>query len=114
MTDWPLDRRQRRALNRRLDQLRQVDHKQAIDGSLVVKIKGPGLYKTKVRGNLQLRPRLCFGPLDGEIEVITLLQRAQKKGNKPDPPRAESAARSLAKIAEIKADPQQCRTQIGE
>ncbi len=110
MTGWPLDHRQRRALNRKLDILRQVDRRQALR-VVVFKVKGAGLYKIKVKGNVQLRPRLCFGPL-AEMEVVTLLQRVEKKGGQESPPGEESATRSLNKIREIIASPQLRRTEI--
>lgn len=104
MTDWPLDVRQQRALNRQLDLLGAVDRSQAV-GSVVHKVQGPGLYKIKVRGNVQLRPRLCFGPLEGEDEVVTLLQRVEKKGNKETPSAAAAAEQALNKIDEITENP---------
>ncbi len=100
MTDWPLDRRQRRALNRKIDFLRQVDWRQA--SAIVYKVKGAGIYKIKVKGNVQLRPRLCFGPADPKTEV-TFLVRVTKKDNKESP--ADASSTAIARVEEIRADP---------
>lgn len=111
MTDWPLDHRQRQALNRKLDILKLVDRRQALR-AVVFKVKGPGLYKIKIKGNVQLRPRLCFGPLDGEAEAVTMLQRLVKKGSKRMPSQSEAERLSMEKIREIKAEPAKFRTEI--
>lgn len=111
MTDWPLGHRQRRALNRKLDILKQVDRRQALR-VVVFKVKGPGLYKIKVTGNVQIRPRLCFGPLASEVEVVTLLQRVDKKDGQESPSKEASVALCEKKIREIRAEPERCRAEI--
>ncbi len=113
MTDWPkLSPRDRRGLNFQLDILKRVDRRQALR-RVVFKVKGPGLYKIKAKGDKQLRPRLCFGPLGSDSEeVVTLLQRVEKKDGREKPSSTESAARSLKKIQEIREDPERHRTEI--
>jgi hypothetical protein len=49
------------------------------------------IYKLKVRGNVQLRPLLCYGPLDNDIE-FTFLKGAVEVGNEYSPKSAPSEA----------------------
>ncbi|MCP3963578.1 MAG: hypothetical protein GY719_37555 [bacterium] len=113
MTDWPkLSPRDRRGLNFQLDILRQVDRRQALR-RVVFKVKGSGLYKIKAKGDKQLRPRLCFGPLDSDDEeTVTFLQRVEKKDNREAPAAIQSAKLSHEKIRQVVADPRRRRAEI--
>lgn len=82
-----------------LDSLESVDKALAV-GSILFKEKTPDIYKAKVKGNVQLRPRLCFGPQEPSTEV-TFLQRVSKKDGKENPPKAsQKAAEKMPEVAE--------------
>lgn len=87
--EWakPLSCRDQGALLQRLILLRQRDRQVALDTHLIAgPLRGQGnLYKLKAKGDCQLRPHLCTGPLYHEAEY-TLLAGAVEIGNKLDPP----------------------------
>jgi len=67
----------------------------------------PGISKLRVRGNVQLRPMLCCGPIDVKAE-FTLLCGAKEIGGKIIPKDADRLA--LSRKAEVAAQPEQRRT----
>ena len=73
LTDWRLDARQRRALERKLRLLEHADRRLA-EGSILYKTKTPGIWEVEIRGNVQLRPMACFGPLGPDVEVTFLAE----------------------------------------
>jgi len=83
-----LQTEQRARLDQKLDMLR-------LNGpelSPLVLARTTGLiYKLKVKGNVQLRPRLCAGPLSHETE-FTLLVPVKEIGGKTVPPDADDSA----------------------
>lgn len=85
-----LQKRQRVALEEKLDRLEQLDHENA-RGFLIHGTHVRSIFKLKVRGNVQLRPMLCYGPNDVEEEV-TLLHPAVEKDGKYQPPDAAEVA----------------------
>ncbi len=60
------------------------------------------VYKLKVKGNVQLRPRLCKGPIDNKTE-FTLLLGAKEVGDEPIPRDAD--VRAARNRGEILRDP---------
>lgn len=61
-----------------------------------------GIFKLKVKGNVQLRPMLCRGPVNNETEY-TLLLGAKEIGGKYDPKEADLKADQLK--SEVKVNP---------
>ena len=100
ITDWSREKRQRRGLKARLVMLAQVDRDQAV-GSLIFKTETEGIYYAKIRGNVALRPRLCLGPRDPDVEV-TFLQRATEINFKIAP--VDADARAAIHMREVEAD----------
>ncbi len=60
------------------------------------------IYKLRVKGNVQLRPMLCRGPIDHDSE-FTLLLGAIEVGNRLRPIDAAQIAATIRE--EIRADP---------
>jgi hypothetical protein len=83
LSDWRLEKRQRRALRNKLRMLRSVDWQLAA-GSLLHKTKTADIWEFEVRGNVQLRPMACFGPADKKAE-ITFLAQAVERDNRIEP-----------------------------
>lgn len=84
-----LEKSQRAKLNARLDLLQQQG-----DGLLPEMLTGsptPGILKLRCRGNVQLRPLLCKGPIDVDQEY-TLLIGAIERSGKFDPAKADQTA----------------------
>lgn len=59
-------------------------------GSVIFKLKLPGIYYAKVKGRVALRPRCCIGPNDGER--VTFLERVHKTGGVESPSLRDSKA----------------------
>lgn len=68
----------------------------------------PGIQKLRGRGNVQLRPLLCTGPINIKKE-FTLLMGAKEVGNKWEPKGAPSIAK--IKKEEVIKDPMNRRTE---
>jgi len=100
LTDWRLEARERAALNVMLAVLFQVDVNMAV-GSVLYKEKQPGIYYAKATGKIQLRPRLCRGPMRPNDEV-TFLVRAEERGGDTIP--ADAADRAAGIMKEIAKD----------
>lgn len=80
---------QRGKLNAKLDMLKMLG-----DGLLPVILTGtdtPGILKLRIKGNVQLRPMLCKGPIDVD-EEFSLLVGAIEVGSKLKPPNADVIA----------------------
>jgi hypothetical protein len=103
--DWELEAQQARQLKVLLVGLEGADFELA-NGSLIFKTRLPGVYYSKINGNVALRPRCCLGPaLDSEEcrevgmsppsakeDALTYLERVSKKDGKEMPSREDSAA----------------------
>jgi len=90
--DWTsgLEKPQRGKLNEKLDKLALYGdelHPEMLTGTGV-----PGIKKLRGRGNVQLRPLLCNGPVNVKQEY-TLLKGAKEVGNKWEPKGAPSTAK---------------------
>lgn len=95
-----LERVQRKLLRAKLDML-------AIAGpdlptQLLAGTGVPHIYKLRVKGNVQLRPMLCRGPVDNNSE-FTLLYGAIEVGDVLQP--VDAAERAAVIREEILADP---------
>lgn len=88
--DWPVEKRERRKLDRLLDALQAIDRNLAV-GTYVFKRKEPHIYYSKINGPVALRPRLCFGPIGGD-KNLTFLARAEKKDGATSPANVDALA----------------------
>lgn len=93
ITEWGRQQttRDQAKLDQKFDRLAQIDFALASGTKLLV---GPidkqkHIYKMKIRGDVQLRPMLCKGPVDKGNEY-TLLIGAIEKGSKLRPSAAEA------------------------
>jgi len=59
----------------------------------------PDIYYTKIRGNPELRPRICLGPAKPNDE-LTYLARAEERDGKIKPPGASQKAGKRRKLLE--------------
>jgi hypothetical protein len=66
-----LEKRQRIKLNQKLDMLQK--HGPELPPQLLAGPIFGHIYKLKVKGNVQLRPMLCKGPVDNDGEYTLLL-----------------------------------------
>lgn len=107
ITDWNLDHRQRKAVQRKLRLLEKVDRR-AAEGSILYSLGG-GIWEVEIRGNVQLRPRACFGPEDPDSEV-TFLAQAQERDNKTIPSNVNDIA--AANLLLVQKEPTERRRQI--
>lgn len=95
-----LEKDQRAKLNQKLDMLER--NGPDLPPSLLSDTGTPGIKKLKIKGNVQLRPLLCEGPVNNRSEY-TLLMGAKEIGDKWSPPNAPNIANEK-KVAVI-ADP---------
>lgn len=79
--DDRLSKRDVAILNQRLDRLQQVDFSLAREMKFLAGPVHKHIYKLRAKGDIQLRPMLCKGPINNETEY-TLLQGAVEKGGK--------------------------------
>ena len=99
-----LQPKERSKLNAKLDQLRingEVLFPNILTGTDV-----PGILKLRVKGQVQLRPLLCFGPIKVETE-FTLLMGAKEVGDEVKPKKAFETADSYKQ--HVIADPKNRR-----
>lgn len=102
LTGWELQSRERARLEAKLDQLAKADYETS--KMLVHSVRGYGrLRKIKVRAQkVQLRPLLCFGPIDGRTE-LTFLCGAYERNSQWEPANAREIASQ--RIVEVVNDP---------
>lgn len=119
VTDWPkLQSSQRAKLDQKLDMLvrAEVDPQTRQANLPSNTLAGPGydgepfIYKLKVRGNVQLRPMLCLGPLDPP--EWTILYDSVEKAGKLIPHNAAALAEKRRK--EIVTDPNRRRLVVDD
>lgn len=84
-----LQKVQRAKLNARLDMLE--NHGDGLFPEILTGTNTPGILKLRVKGNVQLRPMLCKGPIEIEREY-TLLLGAVEIGGKLKPTKADELA----------------------
>jgi hypothetical protein len=95
-----LEKPQRAKLNEKLDKL--MLYGDALHPEMLTVTSVPGIKKLRCRGNVQLRPLLCNGPINIYIEY-TMLMGAKEVGNKWIPKGAPSTAKD--KKTEVINDP---------
>ena len=95
-----LEKRQRIKLRSKLDDL--IRYGPDLPPQLLAGTGVPHIYKLKVKGNVQLRPMLCKGPIDNDGE-FTLLIGAIEADYELHP--ADAIARAVARRLEIISDP---------
>ena len=95
--EWTLglEKRERAKLNAKLDML-------ALQGSelfpeVLTGTPTPGILKLRVKGNVQLRPMLCKGPINNEKE-FTLLIGATERDSRLVPDKVDEKANDRKKI----------------
>ena len=79
-------------LNQKLDALKQ--HGDDLFPNMLTGTNTPGILKLRVKGNVQLRPMLCRGPINNGTEY-TLLLGAIEVGGKLKPAGADAIANGL-------------------
>lgn len=85
-----LQKPQRAKLNEMLDKLAM--HGDTLHPAMMAGSGVAGISKLKVKGNVQLRPLLCKGPIDVEGEY-TLLKGAKEVGDELKPENAREIAK---------------------
>lgn len=98
--------RNRAKLDERLDKLHH--HGEELFPDILSPSTENGILKLKCKGNVQLRPHLCRGPVNESAEY-TLLMGAKEVGDKLVP--ANVASVSKTRKAEVKAKPETRRKQ---
>lgn len=91
-----LQKIQRAKFNEKLDKLKQ--HGDDLHPHMLTDTGTPGIKKLRIKGNVQLRPLLCNGPINIDKEY-TLLMGAKEIGGKWVPKEAPSIANSKKQIA---------------
>lgn len=99
-----LQPKERGKLNAKLDMLR-INGKDLLP-EILTGTDIPGILKLRVKGQVQLRPLLCFGPIKVKTE-FTLLMGAKEVGGKIDPKKAFETADSYKQ--HVIADPKNRR-----
>ena len=99
-----LQKAQRARLNEKLDKLEK--HGDELFPNILTGTGTAGILKLRVKGNVQLRPLLCKGPVDVSSEY-TLLMGAKEIGEKWAPKDAPNRAND--KKGEVVADPDRRR-----
>ncbi|MEK6787939.1 MAG: hypothetical protein AABY68_03200 [Pseudomonadota bacterium] len=99
-----LQKRDRAKLNQKLDSLEK--HGEGLYPYLLTGSPVAGIQKLRVRGNVELRPMLCHGPIAHDTE-FTLLCGATEVGGELEPANAPNKADE--RKAEVGADPENRR-----
>jgi len=86
---------QRARLNAKLDML--TEHGLELFPHVLTDTPTPGIQKLRVKGNVQLRPMLCKGPINNENE-FTLLIGATESDSRFVPDKADEKASDRKKI----------------
>jgi len=90
-----LQKNQRARLNAKLDML--TEHGLELFPHVLTDTPTPGIQKLRVKGNVQLRPMLCKGPINNENE-FTLLIGATERDSRFVPDKADEKASDRKKI----------------
>ena len=99
-----LQPKERSKLDVKLDMLRI--HGEVLFPNVLTGTDVPGILKLRVKGQVQLRPLLCRGPIKVKTE-FTLLMGAKEVGGKVDPKKAFETADSYKQ--HVIADPKNRR-----
>lgn len=95
-----LEKKERAKLASKIDMLSQ--HGSTLFPEILTNTPTPGVLKLRVKGGVQLRPMLCYGPVDIQRE-FTFLLGAKEVGGKFVPARADALAADNK--AEVVIDP---------
>lgn len=90
-----LEKTQRAKLNAKLDMLAMLGSE--LIPHVLTDTPTPGIQKLRVKGNVQLRPMLCKGPINNENE-FTLLIGATERDSRFVPDKADEKANDRKKI----------------
>lgn len=76
--DWTRDLQKvpRAKLNAKIDML--ALHGEELVPHVLTDTPVPGIRKLRVKGNVQLRPLLCRGPINGEVEYTFLMGATER------------------------------------
>jgi hypothetical protein len=81
--DDRLTKRDRAILNQKISRLAQMDFSLAINAKLLAGPIYKHVYKMRMKGDVQLRPMLCRGPVDNDAEYTFLLGTVETGGHLP-------------------------------
>lgn len=90
-----LQKTDRAKLNAKLDMLASKGHE--LFPQVLTDTPTPGIQKLRIKGKVQLRPKLCKGPIDNEKEY-TLLIGATERDSKFVPEKADQTANKRKQI----------------
>jgi len=90
-----LEKSQRAKLNAKLDMLERLGPE--LFPHVLTDTRTPGIQKLRIKGNVQLRPMLCKGPINNENE-FTLLIGATERDSRLVPEKADEKANDRKKI----------------
>jgi hypothetical protein len=90
-----LQKVQRAKLNAKLDMLQQLGPD--LFPQVLTDTPTPGIQKIRIKGNVQLRPMLCKGPINNETE-FTLLIGAMERDSCFVPAKADQKAKDRKEI----------------
>jgi len=90
-----LEKSQRAKLNAKLDMLERLGTE--LFPHVLTDTPTPGIQKLRIKGNVQLRPMLCKGPINNENE-FTLLIGATERDSRLVPDKADEKANDRKKI----------------
>lgn len=99
-----LQKEQLGRLNERLDKLEQ--HGKNLLPEMLSDTSNTKLKKLKIKGKVQLRPLLCYGPVDTDNE-FTLLKGAKEIQSKWEP--KDAVKKALKNRLEVISDPENRR-----
>jgi hypothetical protein len=81
--DDKLTKRDRAILNQKIARLAQDDFELAIKTKLLAGPVYKHVYKMRIKGDVQLRPMLCRGPINNDSEYTFLLGAVETGGKLP-------------------------------
>lgn len=100
-----LQKKERAKLNAKLDLLEQ--HGRDLFPRILTGTPTPGILKLRASGNVELRPMLCYGPIDIDSE-FSLLFGATERDDEFDPPGADQSALERKELIQKDPDNRRC------
>ena len=97
-----LTKRDRATLNSKIKRLSQVEYSLAVSTKLLSGAIYKNIHKLLIHGDIMLRPLLCKGPIDNEVEYTLLLGAIEKGGKLPDGAKERADAHRTSVLANPK------------